>query len=334
MNYLKPKLPGIALSVIIAAVAWLLQQAETAVLGFAVIEGLVIAIVIGMAYRNLAGVRPSAVPGVAFTAREVLEFAVLLLGASVNFPALFREGAALLIAITVAVLVALSASTVIGRALGLNPRLATLVAVGNSICGNSAIAAVAPVIKAEPEDIAASIAFTAVLGVVVVLSLPLSVALLGLSNYQYGVLAGMSVYAVPQVVAAAAQISPLSLQVATSVKLVRVLFLGPVVLFFTLRQHASAKQLKLGKLVPWFIVGFMALALLRSVGAIPAEVGATLADIGKLLTIASMAALGLGVDLKAIRKAGPRVTGAVIASLVVLIATSVALIRVFGIGSP
>ena len=333
MDYLKPKLPGIALSVAIALVAWLVQQAEGAVLGFAVIEGLVVAIIIGMAYRNIIGVKPGFVPGVSFTAREVLEFAVLLLGASVNFPALFREGAALLVAITIAVLVALTASTAVGRLLGLNAKLATLVAVGNSICGNSAIAAVAPVIKAEPEDIAASIAFTAVLGVVVVLSLPAAIALLGLSNYQYGVLAGMSVYAVPQVVAAAAQVSPLSLQVATSVKLVRVLFLGPVVLFYTLRQHASAKQLNLRKLVPWFIVGFMALALLRSASVISAEAGTTLADIGKLLTIASMAALGLGVDLKAIRKAGPRVTIAVIASLAVLITTSVVLIRLFGIGA-
>ena len=97
---------------------------------------------------------------------------------------------------------ALAAGYGIGRALGLNPRLATLIACGNAICGNSAIAAVAPVIGADQEDVASSIAFTAVLGVIVVLTLPLLVPLLGLDDFQYGALAGMTVYAVPQVLAA------------------------------------------------------------------------------------------------------------------------------------
>ena len=91
----------------------------------------------------------------------------------------------------------------IGRALGLNKKLATLVACGNSICGNSAIAAAAPVIDAEPRDIASAIAFTAVLGVIMVLALPLALVGLGMTGAQYGVLSGLTVYAVPQVLAAA-----------------------------------------------------------------------------------------------------------------------------------
>ena len=87
-------------------------------------------------------------------------------------------------------------SHALGRALGLKPKLALLVACGNSICGNSAIAAVAPVIEADSEDVVTAIAMTAVLGVGVVLLLPLLIGLLGLSYYQYGVLAGMTVYAV------------------------------------------------------------------------------------------------------------------------------------------
>jgi uncharacterized membrane protein YadS len=105
-----------------------------------------------------------------------------------------------------------------------------LVACGNSICGNSAIAAVAPVIGADGEDVAASIAFTAVLGVVVVLLLPFLAPLLHLSGLQYGVLAGLTVYAVPQVLAATAPLGMVAVQMGTLVKLVRVLMLGPVVL--------------------------------------------------------------------------------------------------------
>src|SRR6202162_621297 len=112
------------------------------------------------------------------------------------------------------------------RAVGLPIRLSILVACGNSICGNSAIAAVAPVIGADSDDIASSISFTAVLGVVVVLGLPLLVPILQLSLTQYGVLAGLTVYAVPQVLAATLPIGELSNQVGTVVKLVRVLMLG------------------------------------------------------------------------------------------------------------
>ena len=112
-------------------------------------------------------------------------------------------------------MVAIPTSYVICRALGLPQRMAVLVACGNSICGNSAIAAVAPVIGADGDDVASSIAFTAVLGVLVVLGLPLLVPLLRLSLTQYGVLAGLTVYAVPQVLAATLPIGALSNQVGT-----------------------------------------------------------------------------------------------------------------------
>jgi uncharacterized membrane protein YadS len=117
-----------------------------------------------------------------------------------------------------------------------------LVACGNAICGNSAIAAVAPVIGATAREVASAIAFTAVLGVVVVLVLPLLIPALGLSATQYGVLAGLTVYAVPQVLAATAPLGSLSMQTGTPVKLVRVLMLGPLVLLLSLRIGPRERQ--------------------------------------------------------------------------------------------
>ena len=117
-----------------------------------------------------------------------------------------RTRGPMLLGIASVVAVAILASYGIGRLLGLPVRMALLVACGNSICGNSAIAAVAPVIGADGDDVAASIAFTAVLGVLAVLGLPLLAPLLGLSGHQYGVLAGLTVYAVPQVLAATAPV--------------------------------------------------------------------------------------------------------------------------------
>jgi uncharacterized integral membrane protein (TIGR00698 family) len=227
--------------------------------------------------------------------------------------------------------------------------MAILVACGNSICGNSAIAAVAPIIGADGEDVASSIAFTAVLGVVVVLVLPLLVPLLQLSLTQYGVLAGLTVYAVPQVLAATLPIGALSNQVGTVVKLVRVLMLGPVVLLISLiasnprdepdepAPEAAAgdrpkpRRPALRQLVPWFIVGFLVVAGVRTAGWIPDLVLAPTAAVASLLTTVSMAALGLGVDIRVLGKAGPRVTGAVTLSLLVLGSISFALIRLLGV---
>ena len=333
-------LPGVALSAVIGVLSWLVALGETRVLGHPVIEALVVAILLGMLVRTLWTPPAATSAGVRFTAREILEVAVLLLGASVDLPLLLRAGPSLAVGIVLLVVVGLGASYLLGRAMGLPHKLAVLVACGNSICGNSAIAAVAPVIEAEPQHVASSIAFTAILGVVVVVGLPMLVGPLGLSFYQYGVLAGLTVYAVPQVLAAAFPVSALSGQVGTLVKLVRVLMLGPVVLFFALRQrraHAAgeasvaAPRVSLTRFVPWFIVGFLALAALRSSGVATPAVADPARTLSGWLTIAAMAALGLGVDLRAIARVGRPVIATVSGSLGLLIVLAVALIRVLGI---
>lgn len=329
--------PGIALAVGVGVVSLGLAAWETRVYGHPVIEGLVIAILLGMLVRTFWMPSARTEPGVEFTAKQVLEVAVFLLGASVNLPLLLAAGPALAVGIVVLVIVGIAASYGMGRAMRLPPTLAILVACGNSICGNSAIAAVAPVIGARKEHIASSIAFTAILGVIVVVGLPFLMAPLSFNTYQYGVLAGLSVYAVPQVLAAAFPVSVLSGQVGTLVKLVRVLMLGPVVLFFALRYRhavngADAPRISLARYVPWFIVGFLSLAGLRSVGAIPEAWVEPTRALSMWLTVAAMAALGLGVDVRALRVVGGRVIATVTASLVLIIALSVLLIRVLRIG--
>ncbi len=327
--------PGVGLAAGLAVAAWGLQAAEEAAIGHPIIEGLVIAILLGMLWRTLIGLPPRFGAGVSFTAKQVLEFAIVLLGAGVDLPTLLKAGPGLLLAIVLLVVIGIIASLLIGRAIGLNPKLAALVAVGNSICGNSAIAALAPVIGASATEVASAIALTAVLGVVVVLLLPLTIALFGLSYYQYGVLAGMSVYAVPQVLAATFSVSAISGQIGTLVKLVRVLMLGPVVIFFSLRERKgeTAVGFSLTRFVPWFIIGFVVMAALRSLGLLPAPLGDALRAVSGWLTIGAMAALGLGVDIRAVRKVGLPVAAAVVGSLLVLISVSLLLIFGFGIGN-
>ncbi len=326
--------PGVALCGALTLAAIGLQALEEQWAGRPYLEALVIAILLGTAVRTAWTPGGRWVPGIGFSAKTLLEVAVMLLGASISVQAIAEAGFGLVLGIAVVVAVAIGASYSLCRLVGLPSRMAVLVACGNSICGNSAIAAVAPVIGARPEDVASSIAFTAILGVIVVLSLPLLVPLLGLSATQYGVLAGLTVYAVPQVLAATLPVGMLSTQIGTLVKLVRVLMLGPVVLACSLaagRQEGRRPGFSLNRFVPWFIIGFLGLAALRSLGLIPEAALNGILPITKVLTILSMAALGLGVDLKVLGRVGLRVTLAVTLSLVVLIGISLMLIRLLGV---
>ena len=258
----------------------------------------------------------------------------MLLGASISFAAIAASGVTLLAAIAAVVVVALCVSFGISRMLGLSKRLSILIACGNSICGNSAIAAVAPIIGANNDEIASSISFTAILGVMMVLGLPLLIPLLQLTATQYGILAGLTVYAVPQVLAATVPAGLISTQIGTLVKLMRVLMLGPVVVGLSLvasRWQGGAKKTNVGffRLVPWFILGFLALATLRSLEIVPATVVGPVTKITGFLTVVSMAALGLGVDVRVLANVGGRVTAAVTLSLMLLLGISIALVHWF-----
>jgi uncharacterized integral membrane protein (TIGR00698 family) len=331
-----------------AAVA--LQALEIRLLGRSWLEALVIAILLGTVIRTAWTPSPAWTAGIEFSAKFLLEVAVVLLGATVSARMIIGAGPALLAGIAVIVGLAITVSYGLGRMLGLPRRMATLIACGNSICGNSAIAAVAPVIGADGEDVAASIAFTAVLGVVVVLILPVLAGLWGMTPRAFGVFAGLTVYAVPQVLAATAPISSVSAQVGALVKLVRVLMLGPVVLALSLLTRRDREEPDeaspsvtagdrprigrpaLRQLVPWFIVGFLLLVAARSWGFVPNPLLEPVSQTATWLTIVSMAALGLGVDVRVVAKAGPRVATDVTLSLLALGAMALLLIRVLKLG--
>ena len=321
--------PGVALCGAVTAAAYALQHGEQRLFGHAWLEALVLAIVVGTTVRSLWTPDPRWFPGIAFSAKFLLELAVVLLGASISVRTIMAAGPWLLIGIAGTVATAIACSFAIGKLLRLPTRMALLIACGNSICGNSAIAAVAPVIGADGEDVAASIGFTAVLGVAVVLGLPLLGVALGMSGLQYGALAGLTVYAVPQVLAAAAPIGPAAVQMGTLVKLVRVLMLGPVVAVLAMlhRQETGATAARAGfRLIPGFIVVFLALAGLRGAGLVSDAWAAHAHDASLALTVVAMAGLGLRVDLRSVASAGPRVTASVIGSLAVLFVGALAVI--------
>jgi uncharacterized integral membrane protein (TIGR00698 family) len=336
--YVKRLLPGVLLCVAITLVAIALERIEVFFVGQPYLEALVLAILLGVAVRTAWTPGTSWNEGINFSAKFVLEFAIVLLGASVSITMIAALGSLVILGIACIVALAIGTSYFISRFLGLPQRMCILIACGNSICGNSAIAAVAPVIGADADDIASSISFTAVLGVLVVLGLPFLVPILQLSLTQYGVLAGLTVYAVPQVLAATLPIGALSNQVGTVIKLVRVLMLGPVVLGLSLlvnrvkpaHDRLHRRKLRFNELVPWFIIGFLVVLAVRSVGLIPQSVVPAITRVAALLTTIAMAALGLGVDISVVARSGARVTLAVTVSLIVLGVMSYGLIRLMG----
>lgn len=329
-------IPGVALCMLISAVAIGLQAIELGSFGHPYIEAIVIAILAGMIIRAVWVPGSRWQPGIAVSAKQLLEVAVMLLGASLSLSAIWASGPLLLGAVVAVVAASLAFTYGICRILGLSVKMAILISCGNSICGNSAIAAVSPVIGASSDDVGASISFTAILGVLTVLGLPLLIPLFHLSGKQYGILAGLTVYAVPQVLAATVPIGIVSVQIGTMVKLLRVLMLGPVVIALSLfseqikDETTTASRVRDRSIltwIPWFIPGFLLFATLRSFDFIPSDVIAPLAKIAGFLTIVSMAALGLGVDLKIIGRVGGRVTAAVSLSLIALTTVSLVLVH-------
>ncbi|MGC4189971.1 MAG: putative sulfate exporter family transporter [Thermomicrobiales bacterium] len=355
----KKYLPGIALAATITVVAILLAMLEKRIFGYEILEPLVLGLILGIAIRSIWGVPAFFLPGIAFAAKQILEFAIVLLGASLDLHQLAHAGSKILLAVLISVTITIPTGIMVGRAAGLGTRLAILVAVGNAICGNSAIAAVAPAIRAKKEEVASAIALTAVFGVGVVLTLPLLIPVFDLSHERYGVIAGLTVYAVPQVLAATFPVSAESGQIGSLVKLTRVLLLGPVVAFFawwtarnekrgtrceertggtlvsTAERPGASRSSFLSSLLsylPWFVIGFVVLALLRTVNVIPDSTGADVQNISKTLTAVAMTALGLTVDVKSVRQGGAKVALTVSALTALLVVMSLLLVTILGIG--
>lgn len=327
--------PGLALSFLVAGVALSIGFSQRALIGFAYVDEVVLAILVGAIIRLAWSPGTAFTNGIKFCAKTLLECAIVLLGASLSFRTLWEAGFSLLAAVLVTVLVTLVFSYTVCRAFKLSPTTSLLVASGTSICGNSAIVAVGSVIGAKHQEMTATISFTSILGVIAIIFLPLLV-LLGYSERQYGILAGLTAYAVPQVLAATVPVGAVSLQIGTFVKLLRILMLGPVILGVTLVSGYRARALSKGvpdrqanflnRLVPWFIIGFVIVASLATMNALPEQVVKTSRWMSQTLTILSMAALGLSVELKELRKVGIHLVLATFLCLLFLVCVGLVLV--------
>ena len=323
-------IPGLLISLCIAYVARFIES----ILPIHMVGASVIALFIGMIINSFF--KPVyLVPGLKFTSKKILKFAIILLGASLSVNVILNVGKLSIMVMIFTLFTCFGGGYFIGKALGLNWKLSNLISAGTGICGGSAIAAIAPVIDAEDSDIAYAMSATFLFDMAMIILFPIMGRMLGLSDMAYGLWAGTAVNDTSSVVAAGYAYTEAAGDFATMVKLTRTLSIIPTVLvfaFINLRLKKknnvnieSGSKVNIWGLFPWFIVGFVALAVINSLGFIPSEVSSAAKDISKFLMIAALAAIGLGTSFKDMKKSGvnPMIHGFIISALVVVVAISV-----------
>ncbi len=304
------------------------------------VSAAIIAMVAGVLVRNLLPLPSAAIESAKGLARRIIPVTIVLTGAGLNLLRVASVGTRALLITVVCMAVAMVSAILIGRALGVHHRARMLIGAGTAICGTSAIVAVAPLIDAEDHDLMLSIGTVNILGLALMFLLPAVGGLLHMGNEAFGVWAGTTIHAVPQVVAAGFAYSAQAGALATLVKLVRVTLLAPMLIiigFLHARRSGNAVALQYSRLIPPFVYGFMALALCNTLSLFPVlqfhfgsyALSDVLTNLGEFLLTLSMAAMGLEVNIRFLARTGGRavLTGA--AATLALCATSLVLIRVF-----
>jgi uncharacterized integral membrane protein (TIGR00698 family) len=330
-------IPGLVMALCIAAVAKWLES----LLPIHLIGASVIALFIGMIINNFWKPNKLVAKGLKFTSKKVLKFAIILLGASLSIGTILHVGRMSLVVMCFTLLTCFGGGYFVGKVLGLNWKLSNLISAGTGICGGSAIAAIAPVIDAEDSDIAYAMSATFLFDMAMIVLFPIMGQALDLSDMAYGLWAGTAVNDTSSVVAAGYAFSEGAGDFATMVKLTRTLAIIPTVIIFALievnikkKEAATAgnngevrTHINFFSLFPWFIVGFLAVAVINSVGLIPEAVSAGAKSLSKFLMVAALGAIGLNTSFKEMSKSGikPMIHGFIISALVVIVAILVEL---------
>lgn len=325
--------PGFAAALIIAAISKLIES----ILPIHLIGASVIALFIGMIINHFWKPNDTFSAGLKFTSKKILKFAIILLGASLNIKIVLEVGKMSLCVMAFTLFTCFGVGYFVGRALKINWKLSNLISAGTGICGGSAIAAIAPVIDADDSDIAYAMSATFLFDMAMIVLFPIMGQAMGLSDMAYGLWAGTAVNDTSSVVAAGYAFSEAAGDFATMVKLTRTLSIIPTVIAFALinarikRKEAGAggaavkAKLGLTKIIPWFILGFLALAVINSFGVIPQAVSSGMKEVSKFLMVSALAAIGLNTSFKDMKKSGfaPMLHGFIISALVVVVAIAV-----------
>jgi len=335
MNKYFKYIPGVIMALVIAFIAKWFED----LLPIHLIGASVIALFLGMIINHFWKPTEVISPGLRFTSKKILKFAIILLGASLHISDVLNVGRMSIEVMCFTLLTCFGGGYFIGKALGLNWKLSNLISAGTGICGGSAIAAIAPAIDAEDTDIAYAMSATFLFDMVMIVLFPIMGRALGLSDIAYGLWSGTAVNDTSSVVAAGYAFSEGAGDYATMVKLTRTLSIIPTVIIFALINVRIKKKAALDagnstdihtnvsfvKLFPWFILGFVGMVIANSVGLIPEGIAGGSKVLSKFLMVSALAAIGLNTSFKDMRKSGvqPMIHGFIISALVVIVALGV-----------
>jgi uncharacterized integral membrane protein (TIGR00698 family) len=286
-------------------------------------------ILLGMLWKSLAPVPASTMPGIRLAQRPILRWAVAGLGFRLSVPELWRIGGPALVVVTVSTAAALFFGWWVARRLGVGEKLGLLLGVGGAICGASAVVAADTVVQGEKRDAPLALGVITLLGTIGIAIYPVFARALGMGDFVYGVWDGASLHEMAQVVAAGFGVSDEAARVATVVKLARICLLAPVVVYlgWSLRhQHRAAGKARVSP-VPWFLVAFLAFAVVNSLGVLPPAVIDALRRADLWLLCVGMAGVGLQTGFSDIKEAGFRPIAAGAAQWVFLALVSYTLAR-------
>jgi len=356
MPFLRTAWPGVALALVIGLAATVVGR-EVPVVGGPV-PAVVLGALVGWLVRRRrhregtgagsGGDLGLLQPGVKFASSRVLQFAVVLLGAQLSIAEVLRIGGETLPVMLTTLVVCLVAAWGIGRLLRVSSALRTLIGVGTGICGASAIAAVTPVIGAVSADVAYAMSTIFLCNIAAVFVFPLVGHALGLSQHAFGVFAGTAVNDTSSVVATATVYGRQATDTAVVVKLVRTLMIIPIVVGLaglearrTSREQVASgvdtaraggvRGFRVFRLVPWFLIGFLVVVLLRTLGVLPAAAAPGFSTAATFLITVALAAIGVSTDFGALRRAGFRPMLLGIALWVLVAGTSLGAQAVFGL---
>ncbi len=343
-------LPGLSLAVVVGMLARVVHQQLPAAAAGALGE-VIFAVAFGLLLGNLAPLPGVFNPGIRFSFQSVLRAAIVLLGAAFSFQQVVAIGGKAVLMIAILMSLALAVAHLLGKLMGVPGRLATLIGVGTAVCGNSAIVATAPVIGAKDEEVSFAVATNTLLGTAAVLLYPVIGRLLGFSDAAYGTWSGTAVNDTSQVVAAGFAFSEQAGGIATAVKLTRNALMGFVIVGVGIAyarggaaasggsaaRSPSTLLTRLKQSVPLFVLGFLAMAALNSIGAFQwltermhADVGRLLREASRAMILVALAGVGLSTRIAAMRRTGPK---PFLVGFVVALTTSLAsllLIRLLG----
>jgi len=351
--------PGLLLTGVLAVVAFYIHKlpfAPFTIDGRHPIDALLIAIVLGMIIRNLIPMPHAVGPGIQYSVKQVLPFAIILMGAKLDFNYVLKVSSQALVLSVVCVITALALTLWLCNRLGVGRKLGLLIGIGTAICGGTAIAVSAPTIEADDTDTAFAITTITIFGLVAIFLFPPLGHALGMSQNDFGIWAGISIQATPQVMAAGLAYGEVAGEVAVIVKLVRVLLLAPLLIILGAwyarekrrqQQAYVAGATRWSTLFPPFILGFVALAVantcnwlpdftlhfqestLWAAGDYPLSMRKAVTSTSLFFVTMAMAGVGLGVHLKTLRRIGLKALYIGFFSAVVLSVFSLGLMTLF-----